>query len=226
MSALTDCLNTRDIRAVVFDLDDTLYPEIEYVKSGFSAVSRRIKEDYGRECFDLMLDLFNRDRADVYNRTLDELNVSYDKSYVQRLIEIYRNHKPKLTLSAETRQALISLREGGYMLGIITDGRPHQQRAKIQALGLGGLVDSIIITDELGGEQFRKPCKKAFEIMCERFCIQPCQMVYVGDNPKKDFYIGSEGVFTVRIKHDDALYLGGEEYYMGVKENFLIDKFI
>ena len=88
---------------------------------------------------------------------------------------------------------LVRLRQEGYILGIITDGRPDGQRAKIIALGLDSLVDEIILTDELGGTEARKPSDKAFLIMHERFNKISCEkidyseMCYVGDNTAKDF---------------------------------------
>jgi putative hydrolase of the HAD superfamily len=55
------------------------------------------------------------------------------------------------------------MRKSGKKIGIITDGRPEGQRAKLKALGIA--VDHVIITDELGGVMYRKPNTKAFERM-------------------------------------------------------------
>ena len=62
-------------------------------------------------------------------------------------------------------------------VGIITDGRPEGQRNKLEALGLD--VDDVIVTDELGGIQFRKPCDIAFRIMMARWRLNPADIVYV-----------------------------------------------
>ena len=80
---------------------------------------------------------------------------------------------------------IAELKAKGIKVGIITDGRPEGQRNKLEALGLD--VDDVIITDELGGTQFCKPCDIAFRILLTRWRLNPADVVYVGDNSAKDF---------------------------------------
>lgn len=90
---------------------------------------------------------------------------------------------------------------------MITDGRPEDQRAKIQALGIEPLFDEIIITDELGGIEYRKPNTAAFELMHEKFNVPYEKMVYIGDNPNKDFVAPENlGMKAVWFKNEDGLY--------------------
>lgn len=99
------------------------------------------------------------------------------------------------------------LKSKGIKVGIITDGRVSGQKKKLQALGLDKLVDDIIITDELGGTQFRKPCDIAFRIMQRRWGIPFEQMVYVGDNAEKDFQAPKQlGMRTLYFENEDGLY--------------------
>lgn len=204
------------IKAVVFDLDDTLIPEIEYVKSGFMAVAR---------CFgditlgDKLYNLFCEDKKDVYQRA------GFDSTECQKAIEVYRKHKPQIKLEGEVITLLDQLKHKGYKLGIITDGRPEGQRNKIEALQLDKWMDYIIITDELGGETFRKPNPYAYEIMRKRLGVEFSEMMYVGDNPRKDFYIGSiHPVCTVRLMSGNIGMYGEESYYEDIKENIRISK--
>lgn len=176
------------IKSIVFDLDDTLYPEMDYVNSGFSVVANDAKKRFGIENGEkVLISLFNENSACVFNRFASANGLNDDVA--NSFIELYRNHIPNIRISDENKNLLTELREKGYKLGIITDGRPQGQRNKILALGLNNLVDKIIITDELGGSEYRKPNPKAFEIMCDEFRIQPNEMVYVGDNPNKDFAV-------------------------------------
>lgn len=94
---------------------------------------------------------------------------------------------PEIELYDGVRNLILNLKKKGIKVGIITDGRPEGQHNKIIALGLEDLVDDIIITDELGGIQFRKPNDIAFRIMQNRWRVPFEQLVYVGDNPNKDF---------------------------------------
>lgn len=169
------------IKGVIFDLDDTLYSEKDYVKSGFRAIgsylgnTEKISNELwnyfedGKPAIDCLLNKWNRlDMKDL-------------------LLKVYRSHIPDITLYDGVIETIHSLRDAGIKVGIITDGRPEGQRNKIQALGLESLVDDIIITDELGGVQFRKPCEIAFQIIQRRWAISFSELVYVGDNIMKDF---------------------------------------
>ncbi len=175
------------IKAVVFDLDDTLFPEIEYVKSGFRAISNYYND---KNLYDKLYGLFNADKLNVYQRA------GFTKEECNKCIEIYRSHMPKLSLDNEVAGVLLELRNRGYLLGIITDGRPEGQWNKIRALGLDRIMNCIIITDEIFGIDFRKPSPKAFELIKEKLNVEFDEMVYVGDNPAKDFYVGS--IYPIR----------------------------
>ena len=74
-------------------------------------------------------------------------------------------------------------------------------------MGLDKLIDDIIITDELGGTQFRKPCDIAFRIMQRRWGLPFEQMVYVGDNAEKDFQAPKQlGIRSVWVQNKEGLY--------------------
>lgn len=169
------------IKGVIFDLDDTLYSEKEYVKSGFHAIGSYLGNtekianelwgyfETGKPAIDCLLSKWNR-------MDMKEL-----------LLKVYRSHIPEISLYDGVSEGIQCLRDAGIKVGIITDGRPEGQRNKIQALGLESLVDDIIITDELGGIQFRKPCDISFRIIQNKWKIAFDNLLYVGDNPQKDF---------------------------------------
>ena len=138
-------------------------------------------------------------------RAIDDVLASHgmlDKK--DEALHIYRFQKPDINLYRGVAEMLKRVRKI-KKLGIITDGRPEGQRAKIDALGLE--ADEIIITDELGGVNFRKPNKKAFEIMQKRLGVAFGRMVYVGDNIKKDFQAPKTlGMKTIYFKNTDSIY--------------------
>ncbi len=192
------------IKAVVFDLDDTLYPERDYVFSGFDVVGATLEERYGiQNAGQRLKELFLQDRKNVYGRILDESGVSYSQKDIEDISAIYRGHKPVLSLPCRSETVLTQLREKGYKLGIITDGRDYQQRAKIAALRVENFVDAIIVTDELGGEQMRKPNPVAFVEMAKMLNVAVEETIYVGDNPNKDFAVKKFlPIKTVEVKGD------------------------
>lgn len=196
------CINEGkcSIKGVIFDLDDTLYSEKEYMKSGYNAVA----EYLGDTVYSDRLWSFFESGKPAIDELLGELGRESEKDAV---LEIYRSHKPNLHLYDGVKEMLIKLRSHGIKIGIITDGRPEGQHNKISSLGLEELVDDIIITDELGGVQFRKPCDIAFRIMQNRWRLSASQIVYVGDNPAKDFQAPRQlGMKSVYFENTDGLY--------------------
>ena len=136
----------------------------------------------------------------------EELN---SEELKQKCLRIYRFQEPEIHLYEGVENLLRQLRNKGFLLGVITDGRPEGQRAKIKALGLESLVDYIIVTDELGGAEYRKPNPRAFETMKEKLGVEYSEMCYVGDNIKKDFVAPEKlGMRSIWFKNKDGLYVG------------------
>lgn len=186
-------------KGIIFDLDDTLYPEREYVRSGFKAVSDYLDGDYTNQLWSYFKEGIP---------AIDELLKSIDMlSKKDEVLQIYRCHYPNIHLYDGVLELLENLRNKGYRLGIITDGRPEGQRKKIKALNIDKLFDDIIVTDELGGAQFRKPCDLAFRIIQLRWKIPFYNLAYIGDNVLKDFIAPEQlGIRTVLIDNPDGLY--------------------
>ena len=173
-----------DIEAVIFDLDDTLYSELEYVRSGFNKVAAVLPQV--ENAADKLWQVFLQGKPAI-DEVLSHEGIA-DKEVKAKCLEAYRNQMPDIHLREGAAELLQTLRNNGKKLGIITDGRPEGQRNKIAVLGLKNLVEEIIITDELGGVQFRKPNDIAFRMMKYRLNVPYDKMVYIGDNCKKDFY--------------------------------------
>ena len=213
------------VKAVVFDLDDTLFPESDYVESGFKAVAEYAEKTLGLNgAYAELTELFESDRARVFDRFAADHGL--DGTTAAQLTELYRDHKPDLSLADDVKETLAKLRADGFKLGIITDGRPTGQRNKIAALGLETMVDKITITDELGGAEFRKPDSKAFELMCKEFGVAPDEMMYVGDNPQKDFAIKKYlPIKTTQIVSLSALYKY-VEYKFAINPDFVLKNIV
>jgi len=204
------------IKAVVFDLDDTLTPEIDYVKSGYLHVAKLLSERLNMPTstiFGKLFELFTIDSRKVFNRFYDELEIPYSNDDIVMLVESYRKHVPSIEFYDDVIPCLEQLRLRGIRTGIITDGYKEAQRKKLAALGANRYFEHIIVTDELG-KDYWKPHPMAFKLMRDKFELDFGEMMYVGDNPEKDFYIGKiYPITTVRINrnglYSDASYLNG-----------------
>ena len=192
--------DTQPVKGIIFDLDDTLYSEKQYVRSGYE----KIAEYLGREGAAEKLWSYFESGEPAIDAYLAEICEEQKKA---ECLRIYRDQMPDITLYDGVVGLIQKLKNKGIKVGIITDGRPEGQRNKIKALGLEDLVDDIIITDELGGIQFRKPCDIAFRIMQTRWKLPYEQIIYVGDNPNKDFQACRQlGMRWRYFRNEDGLY--------------------
>lgn len=193
------CMNFGEkvvVKAIIFDLDDTLYNERDYVKSGYRAIEKATGVSSEK-----LWKAFEEGKLAI-DTVLEEIG---EMDIKDKCLEIYRNHKPEITLYPGVAEMIEKLKNKGIFVGIITDGRPEGQKAKIEALGLN--VDKVIITDEIGGSIYRKPCDIAFRIMQRVANVDYTHMLYVGDNPAKDFIAPNQlGMQTVWYKNDNGLY--------------------
>lgn len=195
------------LELIVFDMDDTLYLERDYVRSGFAAVGHEIQQRYGLEGFSaLAWTLFlNGARGDTFNTALCKLTGTVSEKLVAECVDIYRNHVPNITL-LEDAQHLLSAMETKYATALITDGPLESQSAKAEALNLHTKLDSIILTDELGPGA-GKPSTRAFRKLEVEFGMSGQQCMYIGDNPAKDFVAPlALGWATWRIRRQNSLH--------------------
>lgn len=157
---------------VVFDLDDTLYKEIDYYKSGVKFLYRKY---FNKE----LITSSNELKLD-YN-WLDEIIQKCPVSK-ELVLNDYRTHPPAISLSNEAKRVLQKLRVENVKMSLVTDGRSITQRNKIRALEISSYFERIIISEEIGTE---KPNHKNFFKAIENYKCN--KFIYVADNPKKDF---------------------------------------
>jgi FMN phosphatase YigB (HAD superfamily)/predicted ATP-grasp superfamily ATP-dependent carboligase len=199
----------RQYKAIIFDLDDTLYSEKDYIRSGFNRVGN-ILQDIDNVEVKLWNAFINGENA--IDKVLKDESI-YSECLKEKCLSTYRHHKPKIKMYDGMKEILMMLHHSGIRLGLITDGRPEGQNAKIEALGLRDLMDEIIITDELGGVQFRKPNDIAFRLMHTRLGVPVELTAYIGDNPTKDFVAPLNlGMGCIYFKNSNGLYSKDNKY--------------
>ncbi len=227
-------------KAIIFDLDDTLVSEYSFVKSGFAAVAKHLaKCDTGvfahfagsdtAVLWEEFLALFHESAKNVFNRFLDMHGVNgYTEDEVFSLVKVYREHEIDREIYKpydDVEDVLSTLCEKGIAAGILTDGFAVSQRNKIRALGLDKhpAIKGIVVSAE-HGEGWAKPSAKGFELLCDELAVKPGEMMYVGDNPKKDFYISRNiPIKTVRIIRGGGVYENAP-YFEDVREDHRIEK--
>lgn len=177
------------IDTILFDLDNTLYQESMFVRSGLRSVAYRAGafiEAEPESIFDFLIDVLVREgRGEIFNRLLEKYDC-FTNERLQVLIYEYRTHIPTIALAPDVKKLLSQLLDRGIKLGLITDGMAAVQRRKIRALEIDGYFQSIICTDELG-KAYWKPSVVPFQIAMNHLAADPLQTVYVGDDLSKDF---------------------------------------
>jgi putative hydrolase of the HAD superfamily len=206
------------LRAILFDLDDTLYPELDFARSAMAAVAAGVEERWGvpaaaaRVALDRALEVHGR--GHTIDRALDALGVAYDGAAIAALVAAYRAHRPQLALHPDAARALDRLRARGVRLAVVTDGDPAVQRAKAAALALERWMSHLRFTWD-DGREHEKPHRRAFDPALAALGVDGAQAAYVGDNPAKDF-VGARalGLATVRVlrgPHREAVARPGHE---------------
>ena len=192
-----------DLKVILFDMDDTLYSEKEYVFSGYQQIAKKFPQI--KDMSDQLWQAFLAKKPAI-DEVLAQNNLLTPKNK-ELCLQTYRFQKPTIHLYPEAKQLLESLKAKNFKLGLITDGRIEGQSAKIEALGLAKYFDKILITDALGGINFRKPNPLAFEKMQQYFGYRFEQMCYIGDNLNKDFIAPSKlKMRCIYFKNKDSLY--------------------
>ena len=198
---------------VVFDLDDTLYPEGAFVRSALAAAGRPAAEAWGlRGIGAEALRLFD---AGQRQRIFQAAHAAAGHGELGderagEVLKVYREHRPEsLEWFPDARVAVEQLHRE-HPLELISDGYLPTQSNKFDALGAGVWIPNPIFTEALGREHW-KPSPRAFELVMQRH--PGAKFVYVADNPAKDFVapralgwkslriLRPEGVYATTLAH-------------------------
>ena len=184
------------IRFLLFDLDDTLLER----DAGFVRFCRELYHTSGT-----MSDTHTEDEAVALMGELDALGMRSRQEFfddvirqwpgvfrdVPQAIDVYLSSYPEmLILEPLTRALLEDVQEAGIPAAIVTNGGSAMQSRKIDASGLRGLVDSAVISEELG---VAKPDPRIFEHAMANIGAVAADSLFVGDNPEADI-LGAKGV--------------------------------
>lgn len=165
---------------VVFDLDDTLYDELDFVASGFRAVAEYLDPLEPEPLADFMNARFaDEGSGRIFDAVVARFGFDVD---VPDLVDVYRFHTPTIELPADR---LVVLEEVArtHELALVSDGPWVMQRNKFVRLGLPRFIEAPVFTSRLRAP---KPSPVAFETLMRRFGSDQ-RFTYVADNARKDF---------------------------------------
>lgn len=188
------------IDAIVFDLDDTLFEEKDFVLSGFHAVALDIAKTANVRqeiVFDYLLEQFyKKGRGKIFNAALRKFGLIDTPDEITRLVQLYRQHPANITFYPGVKPLLKRLHKNFY-LAIVTDGATETQTNKIQALCLQELVDYVVYSWEIGAP---KPDTKGYTMALDYFNIPANHAIIIGDHPINDIAAAKElGAWAIRV---------------------------
>jgi len=185
---------------LVFDLDDTLFDERQFVLSGFKEVAKYLNENYSLSYVDslefMIKELDKNGRGKIFDSILKHNNI-YNKLILRKIVSVYRLHKPDIYLNQDAVDTIHRFKSKQKF--VVTDGNKIVQKNKCIALGLYRYFNRIFITHQYGLDK-AKPSIFCFVKISKLKKIPFNEMVYIGDNPNKDFInIKKSGCKTIRI---------------------------
>jgi putative hydrolase of the HAD superfamily len=185
---------TYENSVIVFDLDDTLYEEADYQRSGINVLADLTETLTGEPVGDSIRSYYEaHPQTDVIGFICDL--TGFAASFRQTLLWAYRLHEPSICLSPATQELIGFLRRRCHAIAILTDGRAFSQIAKIRALGLDWMPAFI---SEIWNSE--KPDELRFREIEKRWPGR--SFIYVGDNPAKDFQAPeNRGWTTIGIRN-------------------------
>ncbi len=194
---------------VVVDLDDTLYPQAEYLAGAAVAVGRAatalgLDGDAVTAALTARLAAGSDTGGTIDGALLAVGTPEADLAdLVPPLVAAFTGHEPeRLTPYPGVAAALGSLRRMAP-LGCLTDGNPAIQAAKLAAVGLPELAE-VLVTDVLGGRAFRKPHPAGLMTLADRMGVPADRLLVIGDRPGKDVAVAAAvGARAIRIRQGE-----------------------
>ncbi|HXT71052.1 MAG TPA: HAD-IA family hydrolase [Vicinamibacterales bacterium] len=179
-------------RAVIFDLDNTLYPQRRFMRSGFAAVARQCAEECGLDWRRVYRILLRASRNGACGLEFQAAIGVFDLPWprLQDYLATFRGHEPRLRLPEVSRRVLEYLRLKGWKTAVLTNGRPDVQERKVAALGLEPLVDTVVYAAEHGIGTGKPDATPFLETVWRLgVCVDRCVMI--GDDERADIRAAS-----------------------------------
>ncbi len=196
-------------KLVIFDLDDTIYPEQQYNLACYRAAANRLFQDYSIDIYPYIEEQFKKKNyQNLFSLAIKNTGLVCNEDYIVNvLVKTYRNFRPELTPYKGFNRYIERLKEQ-FRLAIITDGSLYIQRSKINALGIASNFDLILCSSELGCG-VKKPSSEPYECVLNQLKTCHQDSVYIGDNAQKDFiypnYSGMHSIHLLNKQENDNL---------------------
>jgi HAD superfamily hydrolase (TIGR01549 family) len=191
---------TSHVRAVLFDMDDTLFDHRHSSRSGLMAMQQRYPcfqqttIDELEQAYILLLEEIhlqvllgemNLDQARIVR--MERLFAQFDKQSSRATVEeATRMFREKYQASRQIVPGTIALLEAlrpHVKIGIVTNNILVEQQEKLRYLGLEAHIDALVVSEEVG---IVKPEAGIFRVALERLQCSAEETVMIGDAWQND----------------------------------------
>ena len=196
----------KGIKAVLFDIDDTLFDTTTLAKMArMNAVKAMMESgllihDVQRGYRSLLrvVEKYGANYDQHFDKLLEDLGYQQDPKIIAAGIVAYHDTKlAYLKPDADVIPTLIVLRDNGLKIGVVSNGRSVKQWEKIIRLGLQHFFHTVVISEEVG---FEKPDVEIFKVALKKLNIKHDEALYVGDTLETDILgANKSGLFSVRL---------------------------
>lgn len=200
----------------VFDLDDTLFPEIDFLKSAYRHIAAQLKPTIGRDIYEEMFSRYQaKENVFKWVTGLDKNTTTTDW-----LLKEYREHAPTVALSEGTLAFINKVKALAIPTGLITDGRSITQRNKLRSLGIDSFFNDIIISEEFGSE---KPDERNYLFFQNKYPGN--DFYFFGDNTSKDFIVPAKLGWTTVCLKDTGSHIHKQAFDKPPMPDYIISTF-
>jgi putative hydrolase of the HAD superfamily len=188
------------VKAVVFDLDNTLFDHsgcaVAGLRSWVTGLGIVPTDELVAEWFVIEEDQFGRflsgelthqgQRRGRLRAFLPVLGLPVPTTDAE-LDEVFAGYRTQYTNNwiayPDARPALEVARSNGWRIGVLTNGSTRQQNAKLRTIGLADLIDVVCTSEDLG---VSKPAPEAYLRTCAALGTDPADTLMIGDNLELD----------------------------------------
>ncbi len=196
----------KEVRAVIFDLDDTLFEQRQWLAGAYLLVGEWMKERFGSDPSEVRALLlgyasrYSSASGNLFNLLLADMGIEETPERLAGMIDAFYRYRPEhLDTYPGTVPTLKCLMSAGLKLAVITNGREDIQTDKLRALGIAECFDLVLVSKACG-EGWEKPSPRMYQRSISELCVGPDECIFVGDNPGIDFLPAKKtGIFSIRV---------------------------
>jgi putative hydrolase of the HAD superfamily len=187
------------IRAILFDIDNTLFPSTEFAElARRNAINAMIEAGLNADAEEAYVKLhkviekYGPNYSKHFNALLRELGAKPNPKIIAAGIVAYHQAKASIFPYPDVPKTIIHLRESGYKLCVASEGRALKQWDKLIRLGLHNIFHEVFVTS--------KKSKKFYKSILKKLKLNPREVAMVGDNVEKDIKPARElGIITILV---------------------------